>query len=588
DESVIDEKVQRILWSLIHSGILDNHKNFRIEKPNSKEIAKKAAAEGVVLLKNENNLLPLDQSRVKKIAVIGPNAVFLRTGGWGSSYICPTETVSPLEGLTSKVGSSVEIINEPGIIRRKDIFPVQNEFLYLPDKSGNGLRAQYYDNPNLDGIPLIKAEVNEIANDWGMKAPEDGLKPGAFSAVYSGWLRVNDSGEYDISVSSDGGCRLYIDDKLVIDTWNKNIRELYREYASVDNDHYLDHYTGKFITRTPGILKVRESVPLKKQEFHKIRLEYQHKGSKAACVLGLQNKDFTSVTQAVEAAKQADVALIYAGISLYEEREGADLPSLYLPEGQEELIKKVAEVNPNTVVILNNGTALLLSEWIENVNAVVEAWYPGQYGGEVIADILFGDINPSGKLPMTFMKKWEDTPVYGYYPAPDIDGSHELDMNIDDAFGNEERDDLNLVYNERIFVGYRHYDKHKIKPLFPFGHGLSYTDFKYDNINTKTASDGLEVSFSLTNIGKHAGSEICQLYLQDLKSSLERPKKELKGFDKVFLEPGETKKVTIRVNKEELAFFHKDKKHWIIEPGRFNVMVGSSSRDLRLKDSFNW
>ena len=574
DEALIDEKAGRILWSLIHSGILDNHKNFRIEKPNSKEIAKKAAAEGVV--------------RVKKIAVIGPNALFLRTGGWGSSYICPTETVSPLEGLRSLVDGTVEIINEPGIIRRKDIFPVQNKCLYLPDKSGNGLHAQYFNNPNLDGAPLINTEVRKVAHDWGMEAPEEGIKPGAFSAVYSGWIRVDDSGEYDISVSADGGCRLYIDGKLLIDTWDKNIRELYLEYASVDDEHYLDQYNGKFITRTPGILKVRESIPLGKRKFHKIRLEYQHKGSKAACVLGLQNKDFTSVNQAVEAAKQADVALIFAGISLYEEREGADLPSLHLPEGQEDLIRKVAEVNPNTVVILNNGTALLLSDWIDNVDAVVEAWYPGQYGGEVIADVLFGEINPSGKLPMTFMKKWEDTPVYGYYPAPDIDGSHQLDMNIDDAFGNEEKDGLDLVYNEGIFVGYRHYDKHKIKPLFPFGHGLSYTDFEYDNIEIKTTSDGIEVSFSITNTGKYPGAETCQLYLQDTESSLERPQKELKGFDKVFLDPGETEKVNIRVDKEELAFYHKDKKKWIIEPGRFRLLAGSSSRDLRLSEYFDW
>jgi beta-glucosidase len=329
-------------------------------------------------------------------------------------------------------------------------------------------------------------------------------------------------------------------------------------------------------------------VNLEAGKSYKIRVEYRHQGFKAACVMGLQKKDFTSIEQAVQAAKESDVAVIFAGISFFEEREGADLPSLHLPENQEILIKRVAQANPNTVVILNNGTALLLTEWIDHIPAVVEAWYPGQYGGDVIADILFGNINPSGKLPVTFMKKWEDTPVHQYYPAPDVVGAHEVDMNVDDAFGNENRKNLDMPYKEGIYVGYRHYDKFDVEPLFAFGHGLSYTSFDYKDLEIKKRKNTIDVRFAVTNTGSIAGAEVAQLYVEDMESILDRPVKELKGFHKVLLNPGETKEITLQLEKNDLAFFDPDKDVWTVEPGDFTVHIGSSSRDMRLAESFKW
>jgi beta-glucosidase len=274
------------------------------------------------------------------------------------------------------------------------------------------------------------------------------------------------------------------------------------------------------------------------------------------------------LAEAVDLARKSDVALLFVGDGPKIESEGFDRKSLALPAGQEELIQAVAKANRNTVVVLNAGAPVLMSKWLGQVPALVNAWFPGQEGGHAIADVLFGDANPSGKLPVTFLKEEKDSPAYGHYPGENSE----------------------VEYAEGIYVGYRHFDKHNIQPLFPFGFGLSYTKFAYSDLKVSPAKAGsdqpVEVSLKLANTGPRTGAEVVQLYVRDVKSSLDRPVKELKAFERVELKPGEARTVAFKLDQSALSYFDPAKKAWVAEPGAFEVQVGSSSRDIRLKGTF--
>ena len=294
-------------------------------------------------------------------------------------------------------------------------------------------------------------------------------------------------------------------------------------------------------------------------EFHKkanrnsIRLEWEIPGKS------------DPVKEAVKIASECDAAVIFAGLSNQYEGGMQDRESLMLPGMQNELISAVARANPNTVVVLINGTPVAMP-WIEDVSAILEAYYPGQEGGNAIPRILFGQVNPSGKLPETFPQKVEDNPSFGNFPG--------------------EPDQVN--YKEGIYVGYRHYDTRNIEPLFPFGFGLSYTTFQYTNLSRDVAGDGsVRVDVDITNTGQVTGKEVVQLYIRDPESTTNKPGKELKGFKKIGLDPGETKRVSMEVTRDQFAHFDELKDGWIVEPGLFEILVGSSSRDIRLKEKIH-
>jgi beta-glucosidase len=274
------------------------------------------------------------------------------------------------------------------------------------------------------------------------------------------------------------------------------------------------------------------------------------------------------IKEAVEAAGKADAAIIIVGRSPKLESEDFDIKSLDLPAGQDELIEAVAKVNKNTVVVINAGGPVIMSKWIAKVPAIVDMWYGGQEGGNAIADILFGDANPSGKLPVSFVKRWEDSPAYGHYPG----------------------ENLTVQYAEGIYVGYRYFDKHNVDPLFPFGYGLSYTKFDYSELKVSQTDASprrlVGVSLQVRNSGSRAGAEVVELYVHDGHSSVDRPLQELKGFRRVALAPGETKTVEFSMDPANLGYYSTAKKTWVTEPGQFDVLVGSSSRDIRVKGSF--
>jgi beta-glucosidase len=273
------------------------------------------------------------------------------------------------------------------------------------------------------------------------------------------------------------------------------------------------------------------------------------------------------IAEAVKLAKRADVVVLVAGLTGEWESEGFDRVDMKLPGAQNELIERVAKANQNTIVVVNVGSPVEMP-WIDKVPAVLQLWYDSQEQGNALADVLFGDVNPSGKLPTTFPVRLQDNPAYINYPG----------------------ENGKVRYGEGIFVGYRYYDKKEIKPLFPFGHGLSYTTFKYSNLRLSAKAlipnELLKVRVDVTNTGRVAGKEVVQLYVRDLKSSVARPEKELKAFAKLELAPKQTRTVTFTLDREAFWYFDVTRRIWTTESGDFEILVGASSRDIRLRGAF--
>jgi beta-glucosidase len=278
------------------------------------------------------------------------------------------------------------------------------------------------------------------------------------------------------------------------------------------------------------------------------------------------------ISQAVQAAKQADVAIVFAGLGhgRYCDTEGFDRKDLRLPYGQDELIEQVRQANPKTIVVLVSGAPVQMDPWLANVPAVLEAWYSGMEGGNALARVLFGDVNPSGKLPCTFPKRLEDSPAHAFNAYPGVNGT--------------------VRYEEGLLVGYRYFDTKEIEPLFPFGHGLSYTSFEYSNLKlaqgTEAGGPLATVKFTLANTGSRAGAEVAQIYIHQTQPSLPRPYKELKGFRKILLQPNERQTVSIPLGQGVFAYYDPKQGGWLAEKGEYEIFVGSSSRDIRLAGKF--
>jgi len=303
---------------------------------------------------------------------------------------------------------------------------------------------------------------------------------------------------------------------------------------------------------------------------HKIRLEYFESAGTATVRFGI-----APATQPLEKATKSQIAesdavVVCVGFDPSNESEGADR-TFRLPGGQDALLEQVASLNKNVIVVLTAGGSVDMTRWIDKVPVLLDAWYPGQEGGRALAQILFGDSNPSGKLPVSFERRWEDNPTYhSYYP---------------------QRGDKHIAYTEGVFLGYRHYDQSTVKPLFPFGFGLSYTQFEYSHLQVEPAEkDGkvlAKVSFEIKNTGSREGAEVAQLYVGDTHASVPRPQKELKGFAKINLRPGESKLVTLTLDRRAFSFYDVKKHDWNAEPGDFGVLVGTSSADIRLRGNFH-
>ena len=534
DEEVLNEAVRRVLKAKFLIGLFDrpyvdpDEAEAICNSKVHKELALEAARKAVVLLKNENNILPLDKNKIKSIAVLGPLSDEVRLGGYSG---IPKEAVSPLDGIRRKVeGTNIIVNHAKGCPLDIDInLPIPIHYLSPPDQpEKHGLRGEYFDNPDLKGDPVgvrIDAPWEGFMRfDWGYDPPHPGLPRDRYSVRWTGKIMPPETGTYEFKIiSSGGGVRLWIDEKLLIDSWD-----------------------------SPADIPRSATIKLEAGRQYDIRVEYRKIGGGYAYIkLGW---DIVGVTEemrkAIELAKKSDVAIIFVGIVEGEQRDRA---LLRLPRLQEKLIEEVLKVNKNTIVVLITGSAVT-GEWIYHVPAILQAWYPGQEGGIAIADVLFGDYNPAGRLPFTWPRHEGQLPLYyNYKPS-------------------------GRVYD---------YVNMPSTPLFPFGHGLSYTKFKYDNLRIDVNEKNwiIRISVDVENVGEREGDEVVQLYIRDKISSIARPLKELRGFKRITLKPGERKTVTFTLTPDDLAMFDENMRR-VVEPGAFEVMIGASSEDIRLIGEF--
>ncbi|MGB6689544.1 MAG: glycoside hydrolase family 3 C-terminal domain-containing protein [Terracidiphilus sp.] len=415
-EATLNDNVSRILRVIFLSGIFDHPRvatgEDTVDTPTEQAVARQGATEGIVLLKNDASLLPLDPAKVHSIVVIGPNAAVARTGGGGSSLVRPKYAIAPLDGIRERGSNSIQV-------------------------------------------------------SYAMGAGMEGEDP------------AKDTPE-----------------------------------------------------ARAGLLK-----------------------------------------EATDAAAKSDVAVVVVGRYARLESEGFDVKTMDLPAGQDDLIEAVEKANPHTIIVLNTGDPVTMTRWIAQTPALLDMWYGGQEGGHALAAILFGDADPSGKLPVTFPKRFEDSPAYGHYPG----------------------ENLKVDYAEGIYVGYRYFDTKNIEPQFPFGFGLSYTTFEYSGpkvtrFTTRGGAAGVSgaiVDLKVRNTGSRPGAEVVQLYVHDGHSKIDRPVHELKGFQRVELKPGESKTVRFTLDRAALSYWNPATHEWTADPGQFEIQVGASSRDIRLRAPLN-
>lgn len=549
-QATIDDKVRRILRKAIEFGFFDRDQmdtSIPLYSQEGRALALEEARGSMVLLKNANHLLPLNRDTIKSIAVLGPNAFPAVVGGGGSSQVAPYRATSFLEGISDYLGPKVQVLNATDEIPIDEITR-RTQFSTTPN-GPSGFRAEYFDNLDLHGSPALDRTDERIDFDWGEGSYSETGTADHFSVRWTGYFTPSVTTAYNFFLSANDGGRLYLNDQLVLDETGTHAKNL-----------------------------AVYSTELKEKTAYKIRVEYFKNVRTAAIRFGIapveqpgliDSGGRTLGINAREAAAKADIVVLCVGFNPWLEGEGSDR-TFRLPGGQEDLIRQIAAINKNVVVVLTAGGNVDMTGWIDKVPALLHAWYPGQEGGTALAQLLFAEFSPSGKLPVSFERRWEDSAAFNsYYPKPGED---------------------RVEYKEGVFLGYRHFDHSPVKPMFPFGYGLSYTSFAYSNLDISPATGDLTapvtVSFDLRNTGAVAGAEVAQLYVGDAHASVPRPVKELKGFAKVNLQPGETKRVNLSLDRRAFSFYDVGKKNWSAEPGPFAISVGDSSEDIRLHGTF--
>jgi beta-glucosidase len=480
------------------------------------DLAREAARAAIVLLQNDRRRLPLSGT-LTRVAVIGGDAVEARLGGYSGPGV---ERVSILDGIREHIGNRAVVRYAPGPGR----FAITHTL--VPDEALSGLRGEYFANPRLAGAPRLARADSTVDFHWTFNAPGPGIAQDWFSVRWTGRLTVGAQGARRIGIEGNDGYRLYLDDSLVMDNWGK------RSFGA---------------RLVPASLAPRST--------HVIRLEYFETAANARVKLvwdaGIETDWRAQVDSAVAVARQSDVAIVVVGI---EEGEFRDRAFLGLPGHQEALIRAVAATGTPVVVVLVGGSAVTMP-WLDQVDAVLDAWYPGDEGGRAVADVLFGAADPGGRLPITFPMAEGQLPlVYNHLPTGR--GDDYLDLTG--------------------------------APLFPFGYGLSYTTFEYTGLVIEPAEIGpagvATVRCRVKNTGERAGDEVVQLYVRDVLASVARPVLALQGFARVHLDPGEEREVSFRLGPEQLRLFGQGGR-WVVEPGGFLVLVGRSSVDIRLRGS---
>lgn len=535
DEAVLDDKIRRLLRLIERVTACDE------AIPSNDGLPRQVAAEAIVLLKNEGHLLPLSPDKPQTIAVIGENAHWAQIMGGGSSQVNPHRAVSPLMGIRQRVGDDVTVSYTIGTPIHR-LSPLVEPGWLTTAIGEPGLTLDYYHNLELAGDPAYTGIVGKSELSWfGTVNPF--VDPRHFSLRLHGMLTVPESGDYQLHLWGIGKSRLLIDGEVVIDLWQGETDQ-----------------------------QMAVTLPLQANKPASLLIEYITAPENVWRILRLGCMPpipADPIQAAVDLAAQADVAIVIAGLTREWESEGFDRADMKLVGQQDELIARIAAANPNTIVVLNVGSPVEMP-WLDAIPAVLQQWYGGQDAGHALADVLFGDMTPSGKLPTTFPKRLQDSPAYINYPG----------------------ENGKVYYGEGIFVGYRYYDKKEIAPLFPFGHGLSYTTFVYDNLRLNGTifgpGDEIVVQVEVTNTGDCAAQEVVQLYVRDEASRLVRPQQELKAFAKIAIQSGETQTVTLTLTQQSLAYYDPAQEGWVTESGDFTLLIGSSSRDIRLSGQLTW
>ena len=532
-EKDLDHSLIRVLSARFKLGEFDppdevpysSISNKTLDSKEHRDLALKAAQESMVLLKNDG-ILPIKKDKVKSIAVIGPNAKEIELGiysGW------PNIMVSPLEGIKNKAAEyGIKVVYTKGCdlgggIQR----PIDAKYFGEVDQSGRtGMKGEYFNNMNLSGTPVLTRIDSTIDFSWGAGSPGPGVNNDQFSVKWTGNI-IPPENIHQLGTRTDDGARLYLDNKLLFDDWTK--------HGEKPNTAKVDLLAGK--------------------EYN-IKFEYFENIFLAAARLtwDLGQRDFE---EAKAIAEKNDLVILVLGTSPGLSAEELDRTKIELPEVQRELVKQVAEVNPNIVIVLVNNGTLALSGAEKYAKGIVEAWYAGEFSGTAIADVLFGDVNPGGKLPETFYASTDELPPFWNY---------------------------DIINQPRTYMYFE-------KPvLYPFGYGLSYTTFKYSNLklnSDKLDKDGeIIVQFTIQNTGKYKGDEIAQIYVHDITASVKVPIKQLKRFKRVTLKPNEESTLSFTIPVSDLSFYDIRTNKFKVEPGEFEIMAGSSSQDIRLQQKF--
>lgn len=535
--SRLDDMVTRILVPMFRMGLFERDSTGSISvdarTDAHTEFARHAAAQGMVLVKNDGAVLPLDPIRMGSIAVFGLAADEepIIVGG-GSGRVTPTYSISPLQGIRDRAGDAIRV--HTFALRDAVGHPIPAGALKAPG-GAVGLQAQYFNSPDFSGSPVLVQTDETIDFDWKSQAPAVGVDGTGWSARWSGVLTPAVTGLYNLALTSAGSSRLYIDDKLIIDNPGEQVDQ--------------------------AVLAKRRFTAGRE---HTIRVEYSPADGAGAIRLTWFTPDDDPNEEAAALAGQVDAAIVVVGTT---SSEGADRQSLSVPN--QPLISAVSKANAQTIVVVYHPAQVLLP-WTGQVSAILMGWIPGQEAGNALADVLFGDVNPSGKLPVTFAGNESDYPANTTEMYPGVNGR--------------------VLYSEGLSVGYRHFDSQDIQPLYAFGYGLSYTIFEYDTLSINPAQldtdSSVTVAVDVKNVGRRAGAEVAQLYL-GFPAETSEPPRQLKGFQKIVLQPGETKRVTFTLSPKAFSFWSAGLGKWVAYPGTYQVMVGSSSRDIRQNGTFD-
>lgn len=527
-EESINLKVQHILQTLIAYGMLDKEQkdgNIPLDNPFSRQTALELAREGIVLLKNEDNLLPLKG----KTAVMGPNADLIPTGG-GSGFVTPFSTVSVAQGLGKLKKKNLVLLTDDVIYE-----DIVHEFYTDTTCRVRGFKAEYFKNKTFAGQPEVIRTEAAIDYDWGYGAPLEGFPSDGFSVRWTACYVPQADGQLKLHIGGDDGYRCFVNGKHITGDWGNH------SYSSREVE-----------------------LPVEAGKEYRFRIEFFDNISSAIIRFDAFRLNEEKLRRGLA---EVDNVVFCTGFNSNTEGEGFDRPFALL-RYQEQFIKKVAAMHPHVVVVLNAGGGVDFANWHDAAKAILMAWYPGQEGGQAVAEILTGKISPSGKLPVSIEKSWEDNPVRASY------------------YENRNAEVKRVDYSEGVFVGYRGYDRSGKAPFYPFGYGLSYTTFAYSNmVLRQTGKYQVTVSFDIENTGKMDAAEVAQVYVRDVQSAVPRPLKELKGYEKIFLKRGEKKRVSIVLNEDAFAYYDMDLHRFVVEKGAFEILVGPVSTRLLLKGS---